>query len=80
MNTMDQLNGTLSVDQYIAKKMENLAPHKSAFDLSSPRTISRNLAIPNPVVSTIASWVHSRDAKIVDPGVEKFMESLLEPA
>lgn len=76
----DQLNGTLSIDSYLAKKMEDLAPHKSAFDLSKPRTISRNEAIPNPVVSTIASYIHSPDAKIADPEIEKRMAQLLEPA
>lgn len=53
-----QLNGTLSLDNYVASELEALAPHKSVFNLDEPRKVSVNLSIPKPVISTIASWLH----------------------
>jgi len=54
----DQLNGTLSIDEYTANELKALAPHKSVFDLNAPRKVSKNLSIPKPVVSTIANFMH----------------------
>lgn len=64
---MDQLNGTLSLDRRTHDALRALAPHMSTFDLNAPRKVSKNLAIPGPVVSTISSWMHHSDAAAVDP-------------
>lgn len=73
----DQLNGTLSLDNNIAEKLNALAPHKSVFDLNSPRTVSTNLSMPKTVVSTLSGWIHSNDA--FDPVKEELMEKLYLP-
>jgi hypothetical protein len=72
----DQLNGTLSIDNYTADELESLAPHKSVFDLNSPRSVSKNLSIPKPVVSTIANWMHSWRDEAPNPEKLRRMELL----
>lgn len=61
----DQLNVTLSLDNEVALALRALAPHMSVFDLNAPRKVSRSLAMPKPVISTIANWLHSDDPAIV---------------
>lgn len=72
----DQLNGTLSLDNHTAEELRKLAPHMSAFDLNEPRAVSKNLAMPKPVVATIANWVHSAQASQVDPAKLALMADL----
>ncbi len=57
----DALNCTLSVDNRIAKAMENLAPHKSSFGLEDHRGITSSQLHPKPLVSTTANWLDSDD-------------------
>lgn len=57
----DAMGCTLSIDNHIAKGLENLAPHKSSFDFDSYRGVSSNLLMPKPVVSTIANWLDYDD-------------------
>ncbi len=73
----DQLNGTLSLDNWTAEELRHLAPHKSAFDLNAPRMVSRNLSMPKPVVATIACGIHHKDGDIADPVKLQRMEELL---
>lgn len=54
----DELNGSLCLDEYIADGITPLAPHKSVFNLTEPRMVSKNLSIADTVVSTIASWIN----------------------
>lgn len=63
----DQLNGTLSLDNHTAEELRKLAPHMSTFDLNDPRAVSKNLAMPKPVVATIANWVHFPHEDAADP-------------
>lgn len=51
----------LALDNYITKELTNLAPYKSAFDLNKPYKISSVVAIPKPVIATIANFLHYRD-------------------
>lgn len=53
----DALNVTLCVDNYMAKELDDLAPHKSTFDLNKPYNVSANLSMPKTVVSTFSSWL-----------------------
>lgn len=57
----DELNLQLILDYVMFTKLSRLAPHMSAFDMSQPRKISSNLAIPAPVISTIASRMAEED-------------------
>lgn len=54
----DAMNVMLMLDEYLASYMERLAPHTSALDLNEPRRISRNLALPNPLVATVSNYLY----------------------
>jgi len=73
---LDQLNATLSLDLVTAEQLQNLAPHMSTFDLNEPRRVSKNLSMPKPVVSTIASWMHSETDPLVDPAKLALMDQI----
>lgn len=60
----DQLNGTLSIDIATTEQLKALAPHKSVFDLNAPKMVSKNLSIPDTVVSTISSFIHHPDISV----------------
>lgn len=55
---LDELNGMLIHDTTTLKRMERLRPHLYALDLNQPRTLSGFMALPSPVVATIANWIH----------------------
>jgi hypothetical protein len=61
------MNGTLLIDNWTAREVEPLAPHKSTLDLSEPRKISGNLAKPKPVMSCAAHWIESARDEVIDP-------------
>jgi len=71
----DQLNSTLSIDIVTTEQLKALAPHKSVFDLNAPKIVSKNLSIPDTVISTIAGWLHHPN-DFVDPNKELLMENL----
>lgn len=54
----DALNGMLILDNDMYQKLQRLAPHHGVLDLKKPRTLSNNIQIPAPVISTISDWVH----------------------
>lgn len=54
----DALNGMLIHDMATFDRMERLSPHLGVMDLNSPRELSGHIALPAPVVITIANWVH----------------------
>lgn len=56
---MDALNFTMMLDNKMSHIMRHLDPHKSCFELDSPKTISGNLSFPKTVVSTMSNWMHS---------------------
>jgi hypothetical protein len=59
-----------------AEELRKLAPHQSVFSLDKPRAISKNLSMPNPVVATIASWIHSYHDETPDPEKLRRMEQI----
>jgi hypothetical protein len=62
-NSKDELNLELVLDTAMLKNVQRLSPHLTALDLNQPRRISRNLKIPNPVLSTIGNYLkHARAA------------------
>lgn len=56
---MDALNGMLILDRRMYERMKALEPHTGVLDLDTPRTLSSNIQIPAPTVSTISNWVHT---------------------
>lgn len=58
----DELNISLAVDNKLCRLWQKLAPHNNVFVLNQPGVVSKNVAIPNPVVSTMANWMS-------DPGI-----------
>ena len=70
----DQLNFTLSIDNKIANGIEALAPHKSVFDLNSPRMVADNLSMAKTVISTLSKWYHAVEPD--DPVKLQKMEQL----
>lgn len=55
---MDQLNGMLILDLETAKRLERLQPHHNVLDLQKPRALSRDIALPAPVLATISNWLY----------------------
>ena len=53
---MDALNVMLAIDEKLGDLWEPLDPHYNVFEANTPRAISSNVALPKPVVSTIANW------------------------
>ena len=54
----DALNGTPLLSNRLERAFNVLAPHQGVLDLDRPRSMSRNQAMPPPVASTIANWLH----------------------
>ncbi len=52
------LNGTPLLSRKLERAFRVLAPHEGVLDLDRPRTMSKNQAMPPPVASTIANWLH----------------------
>lgn len=48
----------LILDDVHYNALQRLAPHHGVLDLKKPRTLSNNILIPAPVISTMSSWVH----------------------
>lgn len=53
------MNLMLMLDNYISGYMKRLAPHTSSLCLNEPRRISKNLALPNPLIATISNYMYS---------------------
>lgn len=60
---MDAMGLSLAMDETMAKMIEPLAPHKSAFDISRYRSLSTNNSLPKPVIATISSYLSSCSGK-----------------
>lgn len=54
----DELNVLLILDEVMAGQLDRLAPHLSALDLGKPYSISSNLKIPAPALTTMGHWMH----------------------
>lgn len=70
------MNLILALDNKTAQQLENLAPHKSSLDLNKPRTLSNASAMPTPVASTIANWMHYPRPPVTDPAKLAFLQEL----
>lgn len=54
----DALNGMIILDEVMYNELQRLAPHLGVLDLQRPRTLSKNIAIPAPVLATIGNWMY----------------------
>lgn len=57
----DALAAALTLDHELTLSMDALKPHKSAFDINNPRSISENLSMPKTVVASISNWLNAKD-------------------
>lgn len=57
----DALNGMLILDNRMLRKLNRLAPHLTILDTNRPRQLSRAMQMPEPIVTTTASWLHRGD-------------------
>ncbi|HWT39892.1 MAG TPA: hypothetical protein VN081_01270 [Dongiaceae bacterium] len=55
----DQLNNMIVLDDYMWQHVLRLSPHLGVMDLMNPWTVSRNIAIPVPVLATINNWLQN---------------------
>lgn len=62
----DALNGILVLDRKMYEHLSRLAPHLGVLDIKKPRTLSKNIILPAPVITTISAWVHE-DEKQPNP-------------
>jgi hypothetical protein len=76
----DQLNCTLALDMTIEEDLARLAPHQSVFDMNAPRTVSKNLSMPNTAISTISNWMGWDQPEEADPEVLRRMALIPEAA
>lgn len=72
----DQMSLMLVPDNELADLMEPLAPHGSILDPNNPRSLTNVAKIPNPVASTISSWMKAPRPITDDPRKIAFLESL----
>jgi hypothetical protein len=59
----DQLNGILILDQHMGQHLEPLASHYSIMDLNKPSSVSRDVALPAPVLATLNHWLSTSPEK-----------------
>lgn len=57
----DEMNIAMLLDHVEHEAFAPLAPHFSVMDLRKPFTVSNNLKIQGPVISTIANWMHEHE-------------------
>jgi hypothetical protein len=38
--------------------MERLEPHLGVMDVKKPRTVSNNIGLPSPPLTTMVNWLH----------------------
>ena len=62
----------LAVDETMARMIEPLAPHKSAFDISRYRGLSSNNSLPKPVIATISAHLSGNSGKTDTSLMEEF--------
>lgn len=66
----------MAIDHAITDELRPLSAHFSAFGLSEPFKVSRNVSMPKPVLATIANWLHHPDQFDDDPMRESHMHAM----
>jgi DNA-directed RNA polymerase beta' subunit len=64
----DQMTVQLALDTMMQRLMIGFAPHRTIYELSTPRTPSGTIAQPKPLVATTGNWLkHMRAPRAIDP-------------
>lgn len=74
------MNGTLMVDDYMAQRMEAMAPYRSTMSTSTPRMVSGALAKTKPWISTVANLLEAAPTLPPDPVILQRMNLIPEAA
>lgn len=66
---LDQMFGSLTLDQWTAEELRFLAPHYGAWKLEAPRAIGDNMPLPKPVVTSLVNYIYDYDEveRLPDP-------------
>lgn len=56
---MDEMNGNIAIDRFMADSWYPLQPKFNVFPLTKILEVSDNVSIPKPVIATISSWLAS---------------------
>lgn len=56
----DELNLSVAIDDFLAKKWRPLSPHFNVYEATEPFEISGNISIPKPTIQTISSWLDAK--------------------
>lgn len=54
--TGDEMNLTLILDRHMREHMKRLAPYLGVMSFKQPWTVSSNIKLPAPVITTINAW------------------------
>ncbi len=74
----DALNISLSVDNFMASKWQELAPHRNVFVMDKAFEVSGNLSIPKTVIATMSNWLNNNYVEEIDPEKQKRFDLLPE--
>ena len=54
----DALNGMLILDEEMNESLKRLSPHLGVLDTDKPRSISKNIVLHSPPLTTIRNWMY----------------------
>ena len=63
----------LTLDNFTAEGMADLAPYKSATNLKGLRELSPDLLQPKPVVATVSNWISQTPEEVATQEQMQFM-------
>ena len=69
------MNGTLLLDNWIAEKAGNFAPHYHIIDVAFDKLINKNLFLPPTIVGTIANYLKEQEEQDND---DKVLDKLIK--
>lgn len=52
------MNFMLAIDNLLAQELGHLDSDRGVMNLNQPRSTSKNISMPKPVVATISNWLH----------------------
>ena len=66
----------LTLDNFTAEGMADLAPYKSATNLKGLRELSPDLLQPKPVVATVSNWISQTPEDVTTLEQMQFMAEM----
>lgn len=67
------MNYMMATDRKLAMLLEPLKPYKSAFDINKHRSLTRNIAIPKPVISMQVMAIKAGDEGYADSRMDALL-------